>query len=191
MAEIRALPELLSALHQDHLDILDVLEVIEREWQRMESGADGDLLLLSDCVEYLHEYANLAHHAGEDVLFEAVASQSPDLPPVVRALRAEHERLRGLTDALREALACMASDTPCDRATFLRLLRESIDVQRAHMEREERDLYPMVADWLRGHPQEPLELPEPGTDPFFCGESRQRYRALHDHITGRIRSATS
>jgi hemerythrin-like domain-containing protein len=185
MAEISAFSQLLSALHQDHLDIQDVLEVVERELEHMARGEDGDFLLLADCAEYLHEYANLVHHAGEDVLFEALAAHRPELAPTVAALREEHRRLRRLADALREALACMESDTPCDRVAFLGLLREYIDIQRAHLELEERDVYPAVSAWSRERPR-----PLPGTaetDPFLSEETRARYRALHDHITGRIR----
>lgn len=188
MAEINAFSQLLTALHQDHLDIQDVLQVIERELEHMQSGREeGDLLLLADCAEYLHEYANLVHHAGEDVLFDALAAHLPELSPTVAALHEEHRRLRGLTEALREALACVESDTPCDRGTLLALLREYIDVQRAHLETEERDLYPAAAAWSQAQPR-PLPRTA-GTDPLLSEQTRGRYRALHDHITGRIRPA--
>ncbi len=183
MAEIRTFNDLLGALHRDHLDILDVLRVIEQQLTAMEAGADGDFLLLSDCVDYLDKYANCVHHAGEDILFDHVAQHLGGFGPVVAALQGEHEELRRMTDTLREELACVESDTPCDRAAFLALLRRYVGLQRAHLEQEEREVYPAIAAWIRKE-RTAQALPLAADDPLLAEDTRTRYRALHDHITG-------
>ncbi len=182
MAEITTLAELLTRLHEDHRDLLEVLEVMERRLQEMEGGEDGDFLLLTDCAEYLHEYANLVHHQGEDVLFDRLVGHVPSLRPPVEALRAEHEELRRTTEALREELACAESDTPCDRARLVSLLKGCLRAQRAHVEREEQELFPVVSALIA----EARDLPQPPFaphDPLLSEDTRARYRALHDHIT--------
>lgn len=98
-------------------------------------------------VDFLHE-----HHTGEDErLYPVARAKNPDAAELLDDMNADHERIHPAMDEVREASrAARSADRPAaDRATTLAAaiahLRAVLD---PHLEREEREMMPVVAATL-------------------------------------------
>ena len=129
--------KLLMADHEIILEALRILEAINSEI------ADGKTLNKEDIrslLMFLRNFADGSHHVKEEAIFFPALMQAgmtlQDGP--LRVMAYEHERGRALTTAMDEALS------RDDRAEFLMYSRRYIDLQTAHIEKENYVLFDMA-----------------------------------------------
>lgn len=124
------------------------LELVRAEVADAGSGTLGAQLRL-DCMalcQGLHH-----HHTMEDQgVFPAVAASRPDLAPVVERLAAEHARVAGLLEALRERVSGGDPNTRAVLADVDRLIADLL----AHLDDEERALVPLLNAGIDGGAEE-------------------------------------
>jgi deazaflavin-dependent oxidoreductase (nitroreductase family) len=102
------------------------------------AGASVGAQLRMNCLTFCAGLHN--HHAGEDgALFPLLASQRPDLAPVIDRLRVEHERVAALVEQLRDTIAGPGEPE---------LLRREVDrlthELEQHLSYEEEQLVPVL-----------------------------------------------
>lgn len=112
-------------------------------------GANGSDAAAREAASGIMRYFDTAgrhHHEDEEHdLFPVLARHAPALAPQVNALAAEHARMEAVWQRLRAALAQIAQGAPAlDGAT----VDEFTALYRAHIEREERDIFPTARQHL-------------------------------------------
>jgi deazaflavin-dependent oxidoreductase (nitroreductase family) len=109
---------------------------------RREVAEAGPSLVAQLRVNCLNTCAGLhQHHRGEDLgIFPAVAGRDPSLAPVVDRLRAEHEAIAALIDALQTAISGEGAGSAEVVVTVDRL----IDELERHLTYEEEYLIPAL-----------------------------------------------
>ena len=192
MADYKKPAELLSAgqelmqhLGDDHRHISVILDHLELALTGPEDD-DVDWDLVSDMIDYLQEYPDIAHHPLEDQLFDRVLDKG--LTPVERELihlnMAQHVDISGATDDLASDVDRILSDivVPIERlhGDFQRYL----DLQRTHMINEDTHLYPLAQRLLKTEDwKDLLEASNTHTDPMF-DLKQGKFASLYDFVTG-------
>lgn len=116
-------------------------------------------------MDFLHE-----HHAGEDHgLYPLVLDKNPQARELLEVMDADHKRVIPAMDKFRDAAARWAeSGGDVERVETLTALDELCAVLYPHLEREENEMMPVVADsitqrdwhqWDQKHNIKPKKLP--------------------------------
>ncbi len=177
---------LLDRLHRDHANLNRLLRLLEAEGERIHAGGNEDLALMADIIEYMESYPDVSHHPLEDALIEHyLTHHAPDAEVAARFRNtmAEHTALRTATHALRESIESLLNDVLMPRDALLRQLNDYIALQRRHLQREERELFPRLrtafgeADWQAVAARHPA-----GADPLFSERLDNQFRGLLERI---------
>jgi len=178
---------------------MDALQIIQSEHRSLnavlhcldsvvaaaeETGAAPDFMLLDAIVDYIDRFPDRVHHPKEDkYLFPALARRRPALRPVLEALRAEHRRCAALTAELRAALDFYRRAPEQGLTAFIAAVRGYVDFQRAHLQREEREVIPIARQALAPDDRAALDRAfAANVDPLFGGKPEAEFEALFTRI---------
>lgn len=174
--------QIIQSEHRSLDAVLHCLDTVVAEAR--ETGAAPDFLLLDAIVDYIDRFPDRVHHPKEDkFLFPALARRRPALRPILDALRAEHERCLALTAELRMALDFYRRAPEHGVTAFVVAVREYVDFQQAHLQREEREVIPVARQVLAPDEREALDRAfAENVDPMFGGKPEAEFEALFTRI---------
>jgi hemerythrin-like domain-containing protein len=139
-----------ARLTAEHVVVESLLRVIDALVKQAESGKSVDRLDLADVVDFLTDFGELGHHEKEEgILTPVLIAKGFDwftgpLASVRREHRQEHYFYRVLGQLARQAEAWSAEDG----RHFVSVARECTAFLRAHMKREEHDLFQLAKKTL-------------------------------------------
>jgi hemerythrin-like domain-containing protein len=170
----------IEVLMNEHRLIEQVLGSLETFAAEVERGLAAERPLLADYGTFFRDFADACHHGKEeDILFQRMVERgfSRETGPVAVMLD-EHEVGRGHVSILRQAgeatgpLAAMETQLVLENAgAFIPLLR-------AHIQKEDRILYPMAVRLLTGPEMDVMETE------FEALEARMRADGSYDRLRG-------
>jgi hemerythrin-like domain-containing protein len=140
----------IEVLMREHTLILRVLAALERKLTAWESGAPPDRAYVEKAVEFLRGFADRCHHGKEeDILFVAMVSELdfPRKAGPVAVLTTEHITGRDFIRKIAEAAIGLGQD-PAALRQVIENGRGYIELLRAHIEREDTVVFPMVEQFL-------------------------------------------
>ncbi len=175
--------DILDAIHEEHANMAKLLDALERQLAVFDAGESPDYDIVWGVVEYFSGYPELYHHPKEDLIYERLKAVDPEAAAEVGDLPGEHGELAVLVRRLQKAVTAVLSDLEVPRGRFDETLREFLDVNRRHLDMEERRFLPaarraLSADDLAGI-QDRLDHPE---DPLFGAPNEKRFAALRQDI---------
>jgi hemerythrin-like domain-containing protein len=174
---------LIAELHQDHVNLNRLLKLLERELESFRRDQPPDYYLLLDLVEYVESYPDLIHHPREDVIFRVYLENYSEGEQEVRRLMEEHRLLVEQSQQLRHVLEQALHGVVVSRMMVEESLSRYLDIQRAHLDAEEGNVFPLLesslqcADWERIQAAMPVS-----SDPLFGGSVQKRYQSVFDQI---------
>ena len=140
----------IAVLAEEHALILRALDVLEQGLTRIESGVPVGGAFFGQLVEFFQAFADRYHHGKEEeILFRHMVEEMdyPRRSGPIAVLSSEHEIGR----ARVRALAAAAGRLETDPAAVRQLVEEGRAYRallRAHIEREDHKVFPMVEDFL-------------------------------------------
>src|SRR5690606_35644840 len=142
-----------------------------------------DYEILEGSIAYCQEYADRWHHPREDALLELLERRDPAQARACEDLKEQHLTLSRTTADLVKTFEHVEHDAEYPRARLVELGRRLIGDYHRHLDWEEANFFPVLADLLtsddwRDVTSRYLDVGDPMTevpvDP--------RYRALSDAI---------
>jgi hemerythrin-like domain-containing protein len=174
---------IIQILLEEHRNIDKLLLVLEHELEVFDRSEEPDYEILQAVIQYFQDYPESCHHPKEDMVFEKLKVRDPAAANRIGDVEAEHQvetkRLRRLVDAVEEILA----GREFLRQTFHDVVRDFIEHQRQHMDKEERLLFPAAIQGLR--PDDWAEIDarlNDRKDPLFNGVIETKFQALQRTI---------
>jgi hemerythrin-like domain-containing protein len=152
--------DIFEELTSDHRLITRVLEAFEHFLCESEPCCELDLIELNRFTVFLREFVELCHHEREEhVLLPAMETvgYARNSAPLVH-IREDHERERNLLLELRRAAVRLKPPAAMERARLVKIARDLIAFEYAHMRKENELLYPGAKNELSGRTV--LELSE-------------------------------
>lgn len=175
--------DILDAIHEEHANMAKLLDALERQLAVFDTGETPDYDIVWGVVEYYAGYPELYHHPKEDLIFERLKAVDPGAAAEVGDLPGEHEELAVLVRRLQKAVAAVLGDQEVPRGRFDETLREFLDVNRRHMDMEDRRFLPAARRALSAEDlaeiQDRLDHPE---DPLFGAPGEKRFANLRQDI---------
>jgi len=174
---------IIQILLEEHRNIDKLLLVLEHELEVFDRSEEPDYEILQAVIQYFQDYPESCHHPKEDMVFEKLKVRDPAAANRIGDVEAEHQvetkRLRRLVEAVEEILA----GREFLRQTFHDVVRDFIEHQRQHMDKEERLLFPAAVQGLR--PDDWAEIDarlNDRKDPLFNGAIETKFQALQRTI---------
>lgn len=182
--------EAIEVLMNEHRLIERVLGSLETLAVEMEGGLVPERPILADLGRFFREFADAAHHAKEeDVLFLRMSERgfSRETGPIAVMLH-EHDVGRRHVSALRQA-----GDGPgplglVEAQLVLESASAFVPLLRAHIQKEDRILYPMALRLLTAPELDAMLAAFEATDAHRRADgSLDRLHALADRLTAAFR----
>lgn len=179
-----------NTLKTEHQNIEKLLDtILEEIGDRTDESADvPNYAVIAGIVDYLGDYTDGFHHPREDLMFERLLKQEPELQTPIETLMQEHQSIESEVKELEShLLQHMAGGRAGSRNKRLDAhCRRYVKKLRAHLHLEETEVFPHTdalrrRDWVavdKGLTHEP--------DPLFGSEVKERYEELADALAGRV-----
>jgi hemerythrin-like domain-containing protein len=173
----------IDRLGRDHRNMRLVLELLEEGLGGHRWGEPIDLELLGLVAGYMLDYPDRVHHPLEDQLFARLAERDPAAAAAVRGLMEEHARLAQLNQRLAATIDGLGHDAELPRDWLGQLVQQVVSANRAHMQAEERTLFPRLLARLEDADWAVLDARAGDAgDPVFGERRAAPYLALHERI---------
>lgn len=189
---------IIQILLEEHRNIDRLLLVLEHELEIFDRSEEPDYEILQAVIQYFQDYPEHCHHPKEDLVYEKLKLRDQAAAERIGDVEAEHHseslRLRRLVEAVEEIL----SGREVLRRTFHDAVSDFIKYQRAHMDKEERLLFPAAVQRLKPEDWEAIDARlSDRKDPLFNGAVETKFQALQRTIlrwereteSGRVKAA--
>jgi hemerythrin-like domain-containing protein len=137
-----------SQIFADHHNFLRLLRCLEAEIACYEADEawSANLPVILDIFDYVQFYPEQYHHPLEDALFELLLAKQVGDAAQIRAMQVEHKTLEALTRKASQLFTSVANDSVVPVHELVRVTREFLDKQIAHINREHHLLCPLLAE---------------------------------------------
>lgn len=179
----RSTTKIIEVLLDEHRNIKKLLHVLQQELDAFDRSHSPDYEILQAIIEYFLDYPEGYHHPKEDILFEKLKLRDPAIAKRIGDVEDEHEveskRLARFARAVDDVLA----GREVLRQTFHDVVREFIEHQRKHMDKEELMLFPAAVNALKAEDWADIDARlNNRKDPLFDGVGQRKYQALQKTI---------
>ncbi|PID50162.1 MAG: hypothetical protein CR991_02785 [Proteobacteria bacterium] len=176
--------KIMEQLHQDHVNLARLLNLLKQQLAILESGEEADLFLIIDIADYIRRYSDQVHHPREDQVYRVFSQCNPEATAMVAQLLEEHEILPGITQTFHDMLSSVINaETIVSRQELQDKISHFIDIQTAHMDREENTVFPLIHKTLQASDWQQLsDLTQDMEDPLFGRRVLDRYQNLYEQL---------
>jgi len=148
-----------DTLLQDHRAIEQMLAAIEVMCKNMAAGRDINVEHLRIAMEWIRDFKGGWHLTREEnILFPALANAGAKQHCTIGEILVEHKREREQFMYMAKAAANLRVARSDTNKAFCRYSKEYIDLIRAHIHREEDELYPLADKLLDESKQKEIRL---------------------------------
>lgn len=140
---------IIEILLDEHRNIEKLLLVLEQELNVFDHAESPDYEILQTAVEYFLEYPEKYHHPKEDIIFEKLKMRNPAAAAGIGDAESEHHLETRRLHRFAQAIDAILAGREYPRQNFHDVVRDFIDHQRQHMQKEEEFLYPAAIKDLR------------------------------------------
>ncbi len=173
-------PQIMLHLHNEHKYMTKLINVLVDQVATIDAGGSPDLNIMYDVAHYMSEYAEVSHHAHEDIIYRKLAERDGSHKAEVVNLLIEHETTGKKNESLLTSIK-NALNRPDDEAIHTVRFRceDYIATMNSHMDLEESQVFPRIletlteADWV-----DIINDIQPGPDPLFGKNVATHYQAL-------------
>ncbi len=133
-------------LRSEHTEIERVLDLVEELCEAIDEGKDVEIGLAEDIVDFLVEFGDERHHAKEErILFPALEQAGvPVAGGPIGVMLSEHERGRALVGRMTTRLTEWKGGAEGAAHGWARAAGEYVALLRAHIDKENRVLFPLA-----------------------------------------------
>lgn len=175
--------DVIAALRKEHANISQLLDILERQVAIFDRGGSPDYDIVEGVIDYFQSYPDLYHHPKEDLVFQKLQMRDPAAVERIGDLRKEHEELACRTRDFAAGVRAVLDEAQVARESFGQWARRFIDLQKDHMNREERFFFPSAHEALTAEDWADIAArASDQEDPLFGTEVGNRYEALRRDI---------
>jgi hemerythrin-like domain-containing protein len=183
-----------NTLRTEHHNIGKLLDTVleEIEGHSHDATVVPNYAVIAGIVDYLGNYTDGFHHPREDLMFERLVKQKPELQAPIEKLIDEHQTIETEVQELESHLLQHLGSSRADsrNKSLDAHCRRYVKKLQAHLRFEDTEVFPHTdalrpRDWLavdKGLAHEP--------DPLFGAEVKERYEELADALAGRVEGIT-
>jgi len=180
----------IAAWHHDHVRFSRLLDLLDRQLAAFHDDEHPDYDLMREIVHYLCHYSDQVHHPREDVAFDRLVRQAPELKLPIARLQQEHRVITVAGEKLLKYLDDIAADAVVERRLVEAAAATYLVYYRHHLSAEETEIMPRAGKLLTPEDWSAVAAAVPAAaDPLFSEKYEARYRELRRYITDEAQKA--
>ena len=148
--DVRAL---MTELREDHRNMAVVLDLLDELVVQMDAGKNPDFELFDEIMRYMTVYPDAVHHPKEDVVYEQLRQNRPDLSEHLDHVPDDHNDIAHLSSLLRDEVEAINAGAAVRREKMIEDTAAYVKRLRNHMQWEEQDLFKRIDKMLDAEPQ--------------------------------------
>ena len=173
----------LKTLHTEHAHICRVLDFLEAQVGVLEQGGIPEWDLMGDVMHYMTNFPDLYHHPKEDLIFQRLRERQSGAVADIDEILSEHHELAGLGSKFRAAIQEVECGSVMSVVEFSVMARAYCEVQRHHLELEERVLFPLARQFLLPDDWREIDQAiESRADPIFGHMVKDEYKLIRSAL---------
>ena len=177
------MPKIIDILLDEHQNIEKLLRVIEHELEVFDSRGRPDYEILQTIIQYFQDYPESCHHPKEEMIFARLQARDPAAAKAFGDVEAEHALETRRLQSFARAVDSVLADQEFLRESFHLAVNDFIAHQRAHLEKEERLLFPAAIKALRDEDWAEMDARlDARQDPLFDGVVEEKFHNLQKTI---------
>lgn len=176
----------MRVLMGEHMALKGITRILRMDAEILDRGQDVDAAVLKSIVEYIETFPDRIHHPKEEhYLFKAMRKRSPEAATALDHLFREHQQENAMIRDFAAAVDAYAQDTAVSRAIMARAARDYADFVEDHIERENREAFPLAERILSEDDWAEIDTAfADNDDPMLGGPQRDKFAALYNRIVG-------
>jgi len=169
----------MTELREDHRNMTVVLDLVDGLVEQMEAGKDPDFELFDEIMRYMTVYPDAVHHPKEDIVYEQLRVERPDLAQDLDHVPDDHSDIAHLGSSLRDDVEAVNAGAAVRREKMIEDTVAYVLRLRNHIQWEEEDLFKRVYKMLDDEPRKvDISDLEHIRDPVFELEIEAGFRRL-------------
>ena len=178
------MPDVLDSILREHRTITEVLNVLEAQVDLFEQADQPDYDLIREIIDYFRTFPDLYHHPKEDLMFERLKAKDAASVRPFGNLEALHDEISERLGDFSRAVSRVMMEAEMPRDTFVKLAREFIAGERAHMKAEEQHFFPVAAKLLNKDDWSEIDkIIEKFQDPLLDPATNSRFSLLREQVS--------
>lgn len=172
-------------LHSDHHHIQLLLNCLSQEMDcfDFDSQRTADMDIILSALDYFHVYPDKWHHPAEDAIFNRLLQKKVKERAILEQLIEEHKKIVLETIKINQLFQTAADDCIVSATDLIASARDFITLQRAHLEKENEFIYPMISQIFDAKEWKAIEAEiKTQDDPLFNKNSKKEYEHLYKYI---------
>jgi len=175
--------DIIGGLRREHANIAKLLSALERQLVQFIANEPVDYDIIQGIADYFVDYPELCHHPKENAIYHRLLARDADAAGALGDLKDDHDRIGTLSLAFAKTVRNVLGEAVVPRKTFEKAARNFIDLQRKHMEMEERTFFPAVLQALTAEDWAEVKAEiHRRDDPLFGSAVEDRFRAAAEDI---------
>ncbi|KUJ83541.1 hemerythrin HHE cation-binding protein [Microbulbifer flavimaris] len=170
--------------HRNMQRLLDAFDQLLRDLSRRDRDPET-LSLILDALDYISIYPDRWHHPVEDLAMKQLLGHADADREAIEITQREHRSITATTRRMNALFYAVANDAAVERSQLFRATRDYLQLQRAHMQRENERIFPQFASLLTAEDWALVEAQlKRQQDPLFSSDLKRLYESLHHYIVG-------
>lgn len=142
------MPETVDVLRAEHKNMTRVLDLLEQQIALFETAEEPDYDLIGEIIDYFRRFPDLYHHPKEELILTRLRARAREQAKRIGDLESQHKDCSELLQNFARTVVKVLLGSEIPREEFIRVAREFIDNERAHMRGEEEVFFPIVLEHL-------------------------------------------
>ncbi|USD65733.1 hemerythrin domain-containing protein [Vibrio sp. SCSIO 43136] len=174
---------MLERIRREHGYMMRLLAILRKKLNALKNEEPINYSLVKEVVDYLCNHSERTHHPKEDILYLYYLEKYPDAAEVAN-LEADHGDLANLTHEFLDTIEMILQDAVVPQDIFIQKLEEFIAKQKQHLELEEQQILPKIADVFTTEDWQYVESKwhAEEDDPLFGDTIADRYKQLAERV---------
>jgi hemerythrin-like domain-containing protein len=174
---------MIERIRREHGYMVRLLALLRHKLTQLKSERPVNYRVLRELVDYLANHSEKVHHPKEDILYHYYTKHYGHHHQIDN-LELEHQTLSENTHAFLDVVDMVLQDAVIPQEMFIEQLEDFLDAQKAHLETEEKSIFPYliekftVKDWQAVEQQ--WSVCE--DDPVFGSTIAEQYKQLAERV---------
>lgn len=177
------MPAVIDSIKSEHRNMGRLLDLLETQIDLFEETSQPDYDLIREIIDYFLTFPDLYHHPKEDLIFRKLKARDASAVELFGNLEDLHEAVSERLHEFTHAVVNVLMEAEMPRDTFVKLARDFITGERAHMAAEEKHFLPVAADRLTSKDWKEIEkVVAKFADPLGSDTMKTRFAVLSEEM---------
>ncbi|MBW3697090.1 hemerythrin domain-containing protein [Vibrio sp. T187] len=174
---------MIERIRREHGYMVRLLAILKQKLAQLNSEQSINYSLVKEVVSYLTNHSETVHHPKEDIIYHHYLKKYGDLKSIDN-LELEHQTLAEHTAQFLAVVEMILQDAVVPQEVFIEKLERFIQLQKQHLELEERFVLPLIIESFTIEDWQEVESQwmQPEDDPVFGETIADQYKQLAQRV---------